>query len=71
MYDFPFMEEKLKLRTNSRKWPKNLYKGCVWIPNPKLFYVGMGNYWICQLIFDIQAWYVRDIITKKLSIPDQ
>jgi len=57
------MEENLRLKTNNRPWPKNLYKGCVWMNNPKVFYVGMGNYLISQLIFDIQAWYIRDIIT--------
>ena len=71
VHSFPFMEESLKLRTANRLATADLYKGVVWVNNPKLFYLGMQDQWFTFNMFDAQAWYVRDIILGKIAVPDQ
>lgn len=70
IHHFPFMEEKLKLRTANRLATADLYKGVVFNDCPELFYLGMQDQWFTFNMFDAQAWYVRDIIMGKISVPD-
>lgn len=67
IHHFPFMEEKLKLRTNNRLYPVNLYNGVVWVDNPKCLYLGMQDQWYTFNMFDAQAWYARDLIMGRLD----
>lgn len=69
LHHFPFMEEKLKLRTNNRLYPVNLYNGVAWVDNPKCMYLGMQDQWFTFNMFDAQAWYARDLIMGRLSLP--
>ena len=71
VHHFPFMEDSLKLRTTNRLATADLYKGVVWSRNPKLFYLGMQDQWYTFNMFDAQAWYVRDIILGRISVPDK
>ncbi len=71
LHHFPFMEEKLKLRTANRLATADLYKGVVWVDNPELFYLGMQDQWYTFNMFDAQAWYVRDIIMGRIEVPDR
>ncbi len=71
IHHFPFMEESLKLRTANRLATADLYKGVVWVDNPKLFYLGMQDQWYTFNMFDAQAWYVRDIILGRIEVPDR
>ena len=71
LHHFPFMEEKLKLRTANRLAAADLYKGVVWVDNPELFYLGMQDQWFTFNMFDAQAWYVRDIIMGRIEVPDR
>lgn len=70
LHHFPFMPESLRLKTDNRLWPLDLYKGVVWEDNPKMFYLGMQDQWYTFNMFDAQAWYVRDIIMGKLQLPN-
>jgi len=71
IHHFPFMDEDLRLKTNNRLYPVNLYNGVVWEHNPKLMYLGMQDQWYTFNMFDAQAWYARDVIMGKLSVPSQ
>jgi len=71
LHHFPFMEEKLRLRTTNRLAPADLYKTVVWQHNPKLLYLGMQDQWYTFNMFDAQAWYARDIIMGRLEVPSQ
>ena len=71
LHHFPFMEDRLKLRTANRLATSNLYKGTVFIDNPKVFYLGMQDQWYTFSMFDAQAWYVRDVILGRLEVPDR
>ena len=69
LHYFPFMAENLKLRTNNRLYPVNLYNGVVWTANPKLMYLAMQDQWYTFNMFDAQAWYARDVIMGRLEVP--
>jgi len=71
LHHFPFMAENLKLKTNNRLYPVNLYNGVVWEHNPKLMYLGMQDQWYTFNMFDAQAWYARDIIMGRIDLPSQ
>jgi trimethylamine monooxygenase len=69
LHYFPFLADDLRLKTNNRLWPLNLYKGVAWEDNPKFFYLGMQDQWYSFNMFDAQAWYVRDIILGRIPLP--
>ncbi len=68
-HHFPFLPDDLRLKTANRLATANLYKGVAWVPNPKLFYLGMQDQWFTFNMFDAQAWYVRDIIMGRIDVP--
>lgn len=69
LHHFPFMEDRLKLRTKNRLATADLYKGVVLTGNPKVFYLGMQDQWYTFNMFDAQAWYVRDILMGRIAPP--
>ena len=71
LHHFPFMEDQLKLRTANRLATADLYKGIVWVPNPKLFYLGMQDQWYTFNMFDAQAWYARDVMMGRIGVPEK
>ena len=71
LHYFPFLQEKLKLRTTNRMNCSDLYKGVVFQKNHKLFYLGMQDQFYTFSMFDAQAWYVRDVIMGKLVLPSE
>ncbi|GHH05455.1 hypothetical protein GCM10010961_44330 [Pseudodonghicola xiamenensis] len=66
---FPFLPDDLRLKTKNRLATADLYKGVVYVHNPKLFYLGMQDQWFTFNMFDAQAWYVRDIILGRIEVP--
>jgi trimethylamine monooxygenase len=71
LHVFPFLPDDLRLVTDNRLWPLNLYKGVVWEKNPKLFYIGMQDQYYTFNMFDAQAWFVRDVILGRIKLPSQ
>jgi trimethylamine monooxygenase len=68
-HHFSFLPDDLRLKTSNRLATADLYKGVVWVHNPKLFYLGMQDQWFTFNMFDAQAWYVRDIILGRIAVP--
>jgi cation diffusion facilitator CzcD-associated flavoprotein CzcO len=69
---YPFgksLSDDLKLQTHNRLYPPKLYKGVAWQGNTNLFYLGMQDQFHTFNMFDVQAWYVRDIIMNKIFLP--
>ena len=71
LHHFPFMAPELCLKTANRLATADLYKGVVWVDNPRLFYLGMQDQWYTFNMFDAQAWYVRDVIMGRIQVPDR
>ena len=69
-HHFPFLSEPLRLKTDNRLWPLDLYKGVVWQKNPRLFYLGMQDQFFTFNMFDAQAWWVRDQILGRIALPE-
>lgn len=69
-HHFPFLPDDLRLKTANRLATADLWKGVVWVHNPKMFYLGMQDQWYTFNMFDAQAWYVRDIIAGRIQVPD-
>ncbi|MBN9888196.1 NAD(P)-binding domain-containing protein [Salipiger abyssi] len=67
---FPFLPDDLRLKTANRLATADLYKGVVYVHNPKMFYLGMQDQWFTFNMFDAQAWYVRDIIMGRIAVPE-
>lgn len=66
---FPFMEDSLRLKSRNRLYPPNIYKGIFWWGNPKLMYIGMQDQYYTFNMFDAQAWYARDVVLGRISLP--
>lgn len=69
LHHFPFLEEKLRLKTNNILYPLDLYQGVVWEQNPQLFYLGMQDQWYSFNMFDAQAWFARDVMLGRIQLP--
>lgn len=71
LHHFPFLEDKLRLRTHNRLYPDGLYKGIFWLANPKLMYLGMQDQFYTFNMFDAQAWYARDVVLGRIKLPSK
>jgi trimethylamine monooxygenase len=69
LHHFPFLTDDLRLKTENRMWPLGLYQGVVWEANPKLFYIGMQDQFYTFNMFDAQAWYARDVMMGRITLP--
>lgn len=68
-HHFPFLPDDLRLKTANRLWVDNLYKGVVFEPNNRLFYIGMQDQFYTFSMFDVQAWWARDVIMGHIKLP--
>ena len=69
-HNFPFLGDKLMLRTDNILYPTQLYKGVFLKTQPKLMYLGMQDQWLTFCMFDSQAWLARDFCLGKFAVPD-
>jgi len=70
LHSFPFVDDSLRLKTGNRLYPPGLYKGVVWEANPKLMYLGMQDQYYTFSMFDLQAWFARDVVMGTAPLPD-
>lgn len=70
-HHFPFMADNLRLRTPNVLATTDLYKGVAWVNNPNVFYLGMQDQWFTFNMFDVQAWWARDVMMDRIAIPDR
>ena len=71
LHHFPFLADDLRLETNNRLWPLGLYKGVVWEDNPRLLYLGMQDQFYTFNMFDVQAWFARDVTMGRIELPSK
>merc|ERR1712032_105810 len=43
----------------------------MWPDNSKLFYIGMQDQWLTFNKFDAQAWWARDVILGRITVPSR
>ncbi len=68
-HHFPFMDDDLRLTTTNRLATSMLYRGVVFQPNNRVMYLGMQDQWYTFNMFDAQAWYARDVILGRITLP--
>lgn len=71
LHHFPWLHQDLRLKTGNRLWCDTLHEGVMWPRNKKLFYIGMQDQWFTFNKFDAQAWWARDVILGRISIPSR
>lgn len=73
LFSFPFLEEKLRLKSANVLFPAGLYKSILWTQagNNKLLYIGMQDQFYTYTMFDAQAKWVVNYITGELKLPDK
>jgi trimethylamine monooxygenase len=69
LHHHPFMADNLRLKSRNRLYPPNLYKGVLWWGNPRLSYIGMQDQYYTFNMFDAQAWWARDVILGRITVP--
>lgn len=70
-HHFPFIESDLRLATTNVLYPPDLYKGIFWVANPKMMYLGMQDQFYTFTMFDAEAWYARDVVLGRITLPDR
>lgn len=71
-YHFPFMHDDLTLSGVENEFiVEHLYKGVSLDRNPNVFYMAMQRQAFTLPLIDAEAWFVRDCILGKITIPDQ
>ena len=68
-HHFPFIASDLRLITKNVLYPPDLYKGVFFTGNPDLMYLGMQDQFYTFTMFDAEAWYARDYMLGRLSLP--
>lgn len=71
LHKYPFLPEDLSLSSPNNVYPEGLYRGVVWQKNPRVTYLGAQDQWFTFNMFDVQAWYVRDLILGRIALPDE
>jgi len=71
LHHFPFLPDELRLKTANRLATADLYKGVAFVHNPNLMFIGMQDQWFTFNMFDAQAWWARDVIMGRISVPDK
>jgi trimethylamine monooxygenase len=71
LHHFPFLPDDLRLKTANRLATADLYKGVAYVHNPNLMYIGMQDQWFTFNMFDAQAWWARDVIMGRISLPNK
>lgn len=69
IHHFPYLHDDVRLITDNRLWTKNLYKGVVFEPCPKMMYIGMQDQFFTFNMFDAQAWWARDVVLGRVTLP--
>ncbi len=70
-HTYPFLPDALRLKTHNCLYPAGLYKGIFWNANPKLIYLGMQDQYYTYNMFDAQAWYARDVMMGRITLPSR
>jgi len=71
LHHFPFLSSSLRLRTHNRMYVPSLYKGIFFEGNRKVIYLGMQDQYFTFNYFDVQAWYARDVMLGRITLPDE
>lgn len=70
-HKFPFLPDELRLKTKNYLYPGQIYKGVVFTENERLMYLGMQDQYYTFNMFDMQAWFARDVMLGRIKLPSK
>jgi len=79
LHSYPFLEDNLRLRSHNSLYPKNLYRGMVWLGtngdgkdcgNSQLLYIGAQDQYYTYTMFDVEGLWACKYLTGSLKLPD-
>lgn len=69
LHHYPWLPDDLRITGANLLWKPGLYKGIVCESNTKFFYVGVHDQYFTFNMFDAQAWFARDVILNRITLP--
>lgn len=69
-HKFPFLPNELRLDNKNCLYPDNIYKGVIFNDNTRLIYLGMQDQYYTFNMFDAQAWFAREYILGRVTLPE-
>lgn len=70
-HKFPFLPSEMRLKTNNCLYPDNLYKGVIYQELDRLIYLGMQDQYYTFNMFDVQAWFAREVMLGRVTLPNK
>lgn len=70
-HKFPFLPDNLRLKTKNCLYPADIYKGVIYNNNERLIYLGMQDQYYTFNMFDMQAWFARDVMLGRIPLPEK
>ena len=77
LHYYPWIEDKLRLRSVNSLYPPNLYKGIIFTPeghnggNNKMLYIGVQDQYYTYTMFDVEALWALKYVLGQIDIPDK
>jgi len=73
LHYYPFIEDKLRLRSRNMLFPPNLYKGMIFTPggNNKMLYLGSQDQYYTYTMFDVEALWAVKYVLGDIKLPDK
>merc|ERR1712045_290207 len=77
LHYYPWVEDKLRLRSVNSLYPPNLYKGIIFSPeghnggNNKMLYIGTQDQYYTYTMFDVEALWALKYVLGEIDIPDK
>jgi len=73
LHYYPFLEDKLRLRSKNVFYPPNLYKGIVFTQggNNKMLYIGTQDQCYTYTMFDVEALWALKYVLGDIKLPDK
>lgn len=68
-YCFPFLHESCGITVKNNNYVEPLYKHCININIPTMFFIGLNQITICSYMTDIQARYCLKMLTEGNYLP--
>jgi len=75
LHYYPFIEDKLRLRSPNLLYPPNLYKGMIFTPeghnggSNKMLYLGSQDQYYTYTMFDVEALWALKYVLGEIKIP--
>merc|ERR1711981_884012 len=75
LHYYPFIEDKLRLRSPNLLFPPNLYKGMIFTPeghnggSNKMLYLGSQDQYYTYTMFDVEALWALKYVLGEIAIP--